>query len=267
MFRQGLVHFGLNGDEARMAQVVGNLLANSRKFTPSGGTVLLEVEEDVPNDMAILRVRDTGAGISPTTLPKLFDPFFQADESLERSKGGLGLGLALVKGIVEMHGGLVEATSDGLGTGAEFVLRIPAELRELELQRVQKTSSRPPSRRILVIEDNVDAAESLRDALEFGGHQVQVAHEGVGGLNKAREFKPHVVLCDIGLPGMTGYDVARAFRGDPLLGSAHLVALTGYALPDDQRRAQEAGFDQHLAKPPRLEEIEELLANLASLSD
>jgi PAS domain S-box-containing protein len=252
----------VDGDEARMAQVVGNLLNNSAKFTPKDGTVLLELEEVTTDGMAVLRVRDTGAGVAPAMLPKLFDPFIQADESLDRSKGGLGLGLALVKGIVEMHGGLVEAHSDGLGTGAEFVLRLPAELGTADVTLVKKPSDRPAPRRVLVIEDNVDAAESLRDALEFGEHQVEVAHDGIDGLAKARKFKPDVVLCDIGLPGMTGYDVARAFRGDEVLGRAHLVALTGYALPNDQQQAREAGFEQHLAKPPSLEDLDELLANL-----
>ncbi len=247
-----------------MAQVVGNLLTNSTKFTAKGGTVTLELEENLIDGMAVMRVRDTGTGITQSMLPKLFEPFVQAEESLDRSKGGLGLGLALVKGVVEMHGGQVKAHSEGPGTGAEFVIWLPAELGEPAMERANRQSSRPAPRRVLVIEDNEDAADSLRAALEFSEHQVEVAYNGPEGLKKAREFRPEVVLCDIGLPGMTGYDVARALRGDEVLSKVHLVALTGYALPDDQRRASEAGFDHHVPKPPSLEMLQELFANLPS---
>jgi PAS domain S-box-containing protein len=254
----------VDGDEARMAQVVGNLLTNASKFTGRDGQVVLTLAEDATARTGVVRVKDSGVGVAPNMLRRLFEPFMQADDSIDRSRGGLGLGLALVKGIVELHGGQVEVHSEGPGTGAEFVVRLPAELGEPARERMGRQSSRPPPRRVLVIEDNVDAADSLRDALGFGEHQVEVAYSGAEGLKKAREFKPEVVLCDIGLPGMTGYEVARAFRGDEALRTARLVALTGYALSDDERRAREAGFDQHLPKPPSLEKIEELLSSLPS---
>jgi len=174
----------------------------------------------------------------------------------------LGLGLALVKGIVEMHGGIVEAHSKGPGTGAQFVVRLPTELAEPAAALQGGTSTRPQPRRVLVIEDNVDTADALRDALEFGDHQVAVAYTGPEGIQKAHEFKPEVVLCDIGLPGMDGYEVACVLRADETLKNTFLVALSGYALPEDLQRATLAGFHRHLAKPPSLEMIEELLENL-----
>ena len=252
----------IDGDEARMSQAIGNLLTNSAKFTTQGGKVGLELEADPSDGNAVIRIMDTGAGIAPSILPKLFEPFVQAEESLDRSQGGLGLGLALVKGIVEMHGGIVEAHSKGPGTGAQFVVRLPTELAEPAAALQGGTSTRPQPRRVLVIEDNVDTADALRDALEFGDHQVAVAYTGPEGIQKAHEFKPEVVLCDIGLPGMDGYEVACVLRADETLKNTFLVALSGYALPEDLQRATLAGFHRHLAKPPSLEMIEELLENL-----
>jgi two-component system CheB/CheR fusion protein len=162
-----------------------------------------------------------------------------------------------------MHGGSVEARSEGQGTGAEFIVRLPVEAQAvLPLGTAEHPSDRPPPRRVLIIEDNEDAADSLRDVLEFAEHQVEVAYNGPDGILRARELKPDVVLCDIGLPGMSGYEVAKALRSEDALGSMHLVALTGYAQPEDQQRALEAGFDQHLSKPPSPEKLEELLAKL-----
>jgi two-component system CheB/CheR fusion protein len=206
-----------------------------------------------------IRVADTGVGMAPAVLARLFQPFVQADETLDRSQGGLGLGLALVKGLVDLHGGEVSARSEGLGTGAEFVVAVPAEGADAACPGPDARPPRP--RRVLVIEDNVDAAESLRDALELDGHHVVVAHCGQEGLERARQLRPEAVLCDIGLPGMDGYEVARAFRSDRALDDTYLVALSGYALPEDQRRAAEAGFDRHLAKPPSLDELLALIAN------
>jgi two-component system CheB/CheR fusion protein len=185
----------------------------------------------------------------------------QAEATLDRSKGGLGLGLALVKGLVEMHGGEVCAHSDGPGKGAEFVVELPLEAISADQASPTAVGAKPRGRRVLVIEDNVDAADSLREVLAFGGHVVEVAYNGPEGLARAREFKPEVVLCDIGLPGMDGYQVARAFRADDGLKGIFLVALSGYALPEDLQRAHEAGFDRHLAKPPSLEKIEHVLAS------
>jgi len=247
----------VQGDATRLAQVVGNLLQNSAKFTPSGGSVRLSL--DVVERVAILRVRDSGVGIDPEMLSRLFRPFSQADSTLDRRLGGLGLGLALVKGLVESHGGTVEVTSGGEGAGTEFAVRLPLAAPS----GTHEVAPRPPpmsARRVLVIEDNVDAAESLRLALEMTGHEVEVAHDGPGGLARARELSPDVVLCDIGLPQMDGYMVAKAMREEPGIRGAFLVALSGYGLPDDQRRSADAGFDAHVTKPATIEEIQEVIA-------
>jgi PAS domain S-box-containing protein len=245
------------GDRTRVAQVIDNLLQNAAKFTPEAGLVTVSVEANERLGQAIARVRDTGAGIAPDMLPRLFQPFTQAETTLARTKGGLGLGLALVKALVEMHGGAVSVESEGVGRGAEFTVRFPLDAGS------PRAAGRPPgeraagpARRVLVIEDNVDGAETLREVLELSGHAVEVAHSGAAGIEKARGFGPEVVLCDIGLPGMDGYEVARRMRADPAFGSATLVALTGYAGPEDVARARDAGFDHHLAKPPSVEELE-----------
>jgi two-component system CheB/CheR fusion protein len=251
----------VNADAARIAQAVGNLLQNAAKFTERGGHVVLALEEDATRRMAVIRVGDTGVGIGADVLPRLFQAFTQADSTLDRSRGGLGLGLALVKGLVEMHGGTVEARSDGLGMGAEFTIRLPLDPEAADSGSADVGPLRAPARRVLIIEDNVDGADMLRQALELGEHEVEVAYNGPDGLNKARVFKPEVVLCDIGLPGMDGYDVARALRSDPALRTVFLVALTGYALPEDLAKALDAGFDQHLAKPPSLDLLEQVLAS------
>ncbi|MHB8876675.1 MAG: hybrid sensor histidine kinase/response regulator, partial [Myxococcaceae bacterium] len=265
MFADRGIHFELqvpenplwvDGDPARLSQVVGNLLQNAAKFTPRGGHVALAVEE--ASGMVRVRVRDDGVGIPSEMLGRLFEPFVQADQTLARSGGGLGMGLALVKGLVELHGGRVRVASEGLGGGAEFAFELPIEVaRPGAAPEPRRSPSR--SRRVLVIEDNVDAAESLRDALQLDGFQVELAFDGAEGLRRVRELHPDVVLCDIGLPVMNGYEVAKAVRADESLNEVFLVALTGYALPEDVRRAADAGFQQHLAKPPPIEKLEEVL--------
>jgi PAS domain S-box-containing protein len=250
----------VNADRNRLAQVVGNLLQNAVKFTPPDGRVCVSVATDVAAARALLRVADTGAGLAPEIAGRLFQPFVQADTTLDRSKGGLGLGLALVKGLVELHGGEVTASSAGVGRGSEFTVRLPLDLTEPVTAEHERRSPASVRRRVLVIEDNVDAADSLRELLELDGHAVSVAHDGPDGIAKAHAFRPDLVLCDIGLPGMDGYAVAGAFRADGALRDVHLVALSGYALPEDLRRAAEAGFDDHLAKPPSLDILEDLLA-------
>lgn len=251
----------LTGDEARIGQAIGNLLQNASKFTPQGGRVdvLLDVEPD--RRMAVIRVRDTGIGIRPEVLPRLFEFFMQEDSSLARSRGGLGLGLALVKLMIQMHGGSVEAASEGVDRGAEFTIHLPVDdnPRPAAIEAAPSLSS-PQSRRVLVIEDNVDAAESLREVLELCGHTVAVAYDGASGIAKARAFAPDFVLCDIGLPGINGYDVARALRAEETLRSCVLVALSGYARPEDVELAHEAGFDEHVAKPTTIERLTCLLA-------
>ena len=195
-------------------------------------------------------------------------PFTQADRTLDRSAGGLGLGLALVKSLVELHGGEVSAHSEGIGQGAEFTLRLPADASPVPSRAPQEPAG--PSeraRRVLVIEDNADAAESLKQALELAAHEVAIALDGVRGLEMARAFRPEVVLCDIGLPGMDGYAVARAFRSDGALRDIMLVALSGYALPQDVERARAAGFDRHLAKPADLAALEQILAQLPARAE
>ncbi len=246
----------LSADGTRIAQVVGNLLGNAAKFTPRGGRVELTLEREA--GAALLRVRDTGVGITPEELTRLFQPFAQATQTLDRSHGGLGLGLALVKGLVELHGGTVSAASNGPGQGAEFTVRVPLE--PAPIQAASRAETLPfKRRRVLVIEDNVDAADSLKEVLELLGHEVQVAFDGRSGLVAAREFRPDVVLCDIGLPEMDGYEVARQLRAHDAHRDVVLVALTGYALPEDRQRVAEAGFTHHVAKPPSLEALERVL--------
>ena len=237
----------VDGDQTRLTQVLGNLLQNAAKFTARGGTASVSVEEDRAAGEALVRVRDTGVGVSAEMLAHVFEPFEQADKTLDRSGGGLGLGLTLVKSLVELHGGRVEGRSGGEGTGAEFMVRLPLERREVEPASAGPSVEPRPLRRqrVLVIEDNVDAAESLGDALKLDGYEVAVAFDGSQGIEKAREFGPDVVFCDIGLPGMDGYEVARAFRSDAALRGVLLAALTGYAGPEDQRRAAEAGFARY----------------------
>ena len=253
----------MDGDETRMAQAVGNLLGNSVKFTEQGGRVLLALEVDAATGTAVIRVRDTGVGVHAELLARLFEPFVQDDSTLDRSKSGLGLGLALVKSVIELHGGTVAVQSEGPGAGAEFLMRVPIEQQPVVLLgTAEHSSDRSRPRRVLVIEDNVDAADSLKEALELGAHEVVVAYDGPEGIKKAQGFDADVVLCDIGLPEMSGYEVAKAFRTDERLRSTYLVALTGYTQAEDLQRATEAGFDAHLAKPPSFEKIEEVLRGL-----
>jgi PAS domain S-box-containing protein len=247
-----------DADATRLSQAIGNLLGNALKFTPRGGHAWLTLLRSGSD--ALVVVRDDGPGISPEVLANVFEPFVQADRTLERSGGGLGLGLALVKGLVELHGGTVSACSPGAGKGAEFTIRIPLSKTAEASVATGSESARAPSHRVLVIEDNVDAAESLKELLELDGHVVEVAHEGPEGLAKARAFKPDVVICDIGLPGIDGYQVAREMRKDPELRSAYLVALSGYARKEDVEESRAAGFTRHLAKPPSLQALERILA-------
>jgi CheY-like chemotaxis protein len=195
-------------------------------------------------------------------LTHAFEPFMQAQAKLDQSQGGLGLGLALVKGIVELHGGEVSAHSAGPGQGAEFVIRLPLETGEPAGSETTHERPSSPRRRVLIVEDDPDSAESLQLVLRLSGHDVAVALDGLGGLAAARVRRPEVLLCDLGLPGMDGYAVARAFREDEALRDTSLVALSGYTLQDDLERATESGFDRHMAKPPDLEELRELLMDL-----
>jgi len=250
----------MSGDSTRIAQVIGNLLFNALKFTPPGGRVTLSVESRAGT--ASIRVEDTGAGIAPELLGSLFEPFVQAEHTIERSRGGLGLGLALVKGLVELHGGSVTARSDGPGRGSAFTIQLPLdESPSRENEPVQVSAERSGSLRVLVIEDHPDSAETLKDVLEMNGHVVDLAFSGPDGLAAARASRPDVVLCDIGLPGMDGFAVAEAIRRDPEMASCFLIALSGYASPDDVTRSITAGFDRHLAKPADLNDLEAAMAS------
>jgi len=246
----------LTADATRLVQVVGNLLGNAVKFTPRGGRV--DIRLDRQGTLALLRVRDSGVGMTQAVLEHLFEPFMQAKETLHRSRGGLGLGLALVKGLVELHHGTVEARSAGPGQGSEFTITLPLEAppQPEAGEQPHRSSFR---RRVLIIEDKVDAADSLKTVLELCGHEVQAANDGRSGIALARTFRPEVVVCDIGLPGMDGYAVARTFRSDEDLAGVPLIALSGYAAPEDLQRGREAGFARHMAKPPDLDELQGLL--------
>jgi PAS domain S-box-containing protein len=247
----------VDGDAARLAQVTSNLLTNAAKFTEPGGDVTVALEARAGR--AVLRVRDTGAGMDGELVERLFQPFVQAEDTLHRAAGGLGLGLAIARSIVELHHGSIRAASDGPGKGAEFVVELPlAAASEAVAPGAGPQERAGSAMRVLVIEDNEDSAESLKDILELHGHEVSVAHDGPAGLAQARAAEPDVVLCDVGIPGLDGYEVARRLRA---AGSrARLVALTGYAGADDVARARQAGFDAHLAKPPDLDRLATLLA-------
>jgi PAS domain S-box-containing protein len=243
-------------DTARLGQIVGNLLQNAAKFTHASGSVDVSVGTD--GGRAVLRVRDDGIGMDETTISRLFEPFMQANVTLDRTQGGLGLGLALARELVEMHGGTIHASSPGLGKGAEFTVSLPlAHPPDTAASPAATAATRTPLR-VLVIEDNEDAAASLCDLLELEGHRVDVAHDGQQGLDAAVAGAPDVVVCDIGLPLLDGYEVARRLRA---AGSrARLLALTGYAAAEDVERSRAAGFDEHLAKPPDPERLLALLA-------
>ena len=255
----------VNADGARLSQVITNLLSNAIKFSLPGGAVTVSVSADPASDptsaQAILRVSDAGAGIDSALIEHLFEPFMQGDDTLDRNSGGLGLGLALVKGLVELHGGEVSAYSAGRKQGAEFTVRLPLQAELDTTAQIARAERLPqPGRRVLIVDDDRDVADGLRAALEIHTHEVAVAHNGPEALAAARLFKPDVVFCDIGLPGMNGYEVARAFRADGAFRSTVLVALSGYAQSEDLAKASAAGFDQHLAKPPNIEKIKRICA-------
>jgi CheY-like chemotaxis protein len=242
--------FPVWGDRQRLVQALSNLFANAVKFTAPGGAVRVCVRRGAQG-RAEVRITDNGSGITAEMLPYVFEVFSQADQSLDRSQGGLGVGLAVVKGLVELHGGEVTARSEGAGQGSEFVLSLPLTARppavsEMPLAMLTTVTE---GRRILVVEDNPDAGATLRDFLELSGHQVELASSGADGVEAARHFHPEIVLCDLGLPGMDGFEVAAELRRDPSTADAQLIAVTGYGREEDRRRSKAAGFDLHLTKP------------------
>jgi len=255
----------LEADAARIEQVVTNLLNNSAKYTMPGGHIWLSVEQE--GEEALIRVRDNGIGVPPDVLGRVFEPFVQCDGSLARSEGGLGIGLTLVRSLTEMHGGRVEAHSPGLGQGSEFVVRLPIHVAAGIPERLpRETSPFTPARpvRVLVVEDNLDAAESLATLLRLWGHEVRMVHDGLDALDAARAYRPEVVLLDIGLPGLDGYQVAERLRREVGLDNTLLVAMTGYGQPEDRRRSREAGIHHHFVKPVEPFVLRNLLAEVAS---
>jgi two-component system CheB/CheR fusion protein len=260
----------VTGDATRLTQVVFNLLNNAAKYTEPPGRIWLSAERE--GQQAVVRVRDTGAGMTPDLVPRVFDLFTQGARLPNRSQGGLGLGLTLVKRLVEMHGGTVEAQSAGPGRGSEFTVRLPALLAEVaERPRapLPPLPSFPPppvaqADRVLVVDDNVDVAESMVMLLTGLAREIRMAHGGAEAIDTARSWQPEVVLMDIGMPGMDGYEAARRMRQEPELGNVVIAAVSGYGDADARRRSAEAGFDRHLVKPVGRETLEELIKGVVN---
>ncbi|HSS06140.1 MAG TPA: ATP-binding protein, partial [Rhodanobacteraceae bacterium] len=244
------------GDPARLVQCVANVLTNAVKYSDRGGKIHLEVRED--DGRALVAVSDDGIGIPAELQPRIFDLFVQGDRTLDRAQGGLGIGLCVVKRLVEMHGGDITVFSEGPGRGSRFEFHIPliesAAPRETHAPVIAVTP-----RRVLVVDDNEDAANSLTMVLQLEGHEVACTYTAEAALERAAEFRPEVALLDVGLPGMTGYELARRMRELPGFDKVHLVALTGYGQPEDKARAIEAGFDSHLVKPAEFRALQEII--------
>ncbi len=255
----------VEGDAVRLTQVVFNLLNNAAKYTDPGGRIWLTVERE--GEQAVVRVRDNGAGMAPSLVPKVFDLFTQGDRMPDRSQGGLGLGLTLVKRLVEMHGGTAEARSAGSGKGSEFTVRLPALPAQAEAPQPARATGAPPSAaqvaRALVVDDNFDVAESLTWMLEGLAREVKVVHSGQAALDLVGRWRPDVIVCDIGMPEMDGYETCRQLRRLPGLGDVVIAAVSGYGGPEDRRKSQEAGFDRHLVKPIGRATLEELVKSAA----
>ncbi|HWQ71132.1 MAG TPA: ATP-binding protein [Desulfitobacteriaceae bacterium] len=254
----------LPADPSRLTQVIGNLLHNAHKFTKPGGETRIIISKSQTSNEAVIEIIDNGLGIKPVLLPDLFEPFVQAENSLDHSHGGLGLGLAIVKGIVDLHGGNVSADSQGLGKGAQFAIRLPLlqDKDDKQKEHLPKNGEINRSLRIMVIDDIPDVVEILSSLLQLLGHEVTSAANRPEGLAKVMKFAPEVIICDIGLPEMNGYEIARHIRNDHSLNKIFLIALSGYAQADDLATALESGFDRHLAKPVDLETLEKILTEV-----
>jgi signal transduction histidine kinase len=257
------------GDRVRLTQVVDNVLTNAAKYTKEGGKISVSLACDTaangaPGD-AVIRIRDTGVGIAPELLPDLFQLFRRADDSIARSEGGLGIGLALARGLVEMHGGRIEAFSEGPGKGSEFTIRLPRSTAEIAPEPPRQPSPVEHARRdgkqlrVLVVDDSVDSAESMAIILEMSGHDVRKAHNGPDALRAASDYRPDVVLMDIGMPGMSGHEVAQKMRETSATRDVVLIAMTGYGRQVDREQSRAAGFDHHLVKPLDFEKLNEVL--------
>jgi PAS domain S-box-containing protein len=254
------------GDEGRLVQIFANLLTNAAKYTDPGGQIVVSAEADKGN--IVVRVRDTGCGISHEMLPQVFDMFVQGDHTLDRSRGGLGLGLTIVRSLVELHGGSVSVASEGLGKGSEFTVSFPAvsqQVLDLPDTELPAEPAEAPfgGRRVLVVDDNTDAAELLADILREHGHETSIAHDGPTALTKALVFRPDVALLDIGLPVMDGYELAKRFRDLPELKRVQLLAVTGYGQQEDKERSRAAGFYEHLVKPIDFSRLRALIDHVA----
>ena len=251
----------VDADPVRLIQVITNLLNNSNKYTDKGGHIRLSVREEAEG--VAISVKDDGIGIGEDLLPRVFDLFSQADRSLERTQGGLGMGLTLVRALVQMHDGTVAAASEGEGKGSEFTVHLPIQK---GVGRETSSEATPPpvteGRRILLVEDNVGTAKVLSRLLaKLGSHDIHMVHDGLSALEAAKAYRPDLILLDIGLPRMNGYEVAWRLRQQPEFDDTLIVALTGYGTEEDRRRSAEAGFDRHLVKPPSLESLREVLAH------
>ena len=263
----------LEVDLTRVAQVVSNLLNNAAKYTPARGRIGLTARRD--GGFVAIAVTDTGIGIPPSSMPTVFEMFTQVGRNMERAQGGLGIGLSLVRRLVELHGGTVEATSEGVGRGSTFTVRLPLVVDNAIAAAAPTAPAAPPAAaapatdeapaglRVLVVDDNIDAADTLGALLDMGGHATRVANDGYQAIAMAQDFQPQVVFLDIGLPGLNGYEVARKLRELPGMERAFLVALTGWGTREDRDRSSEAGFDHHLTKPADMNAVETLLANVA----
>jgi signal transduction histidine kinase/ActR/RegA family two-component response regulator len=259
----------LEADAVRLSQVIANLLNNAAKYTDKGGQIWLSAQRQ--GGEAVVSVRDTGCGISADMLPRIFDMFAQVDRTLERAQGGLGIGLSLAKNLVEMHGGRIEAHSAGPGRGSEFIVWLPlvhhGPRSTLAASAPENGKRHLPARRILVVDDTRSAAYVLGKLLEKLGQQVCTAHDAISALEHARIERPDMVISDIAMPDMNGYELARLLRQEAGMTAVVLVALTGYGQSSDKQRAKEAGFDYHLVKPVSLESLEEMLASLPASPD
>jgi CheY-like chemotaxis protein/two-component sensor histidine kinase len=255
----------LEGDLTRLSQVFSNLLVNAAKYTDRGGHIRLKARRE--GSEVVVSVRDTGIGIPADHLPRLFELFSQVNSTLERSQGGLGIGLSLVKGLVGLHSGSVQAKSDGPGRGSEFLVRLPVRVESRKQSQPEQAGSEQVGNgqspcRILVADDNPDSAQSLAMLLSVLGHEVRTAHDGLAALKAAEAFRPDVVLLDIGMPKLNGYDACRRIREQPWGKSVVIVALTGWGQDEDRRKAEQAGFDRHLTKPADLAQLRALLAGV-----
>jgi signal transduction histidine kinase len=248
----------IEGDLVRMEQIVNNIVGNAVKYTPSGGTIRVKLAIDGAD--AVLRVEDDGYGIAPELLPRVFDLFVQGEQTLDRAQGGLGIGLTLVRRLVELHRGTVSAFSEGPGRGSVFTVRLPKVSVPRSAQPSLTTAHGDTvARRILVIEDNRDAREMFKVMLELAGHEVLEAEEGLSGLELLKAARPDIAVIDVGLPGLNGYEIARRFRTECGADGVMLVALTGYGTPEARERSRQAGFDHHLIKPVNPDTLRELL--------